>query len=386
LNIEPKELHCDSCESPISLIYVPKETPRGASVFICESCSLLQTKYSGSTWSKHAPSISSGAGWGNIRHGKGLRTNVNEQLIRNYLPKSGAGRILDIGSNRGDFALKLITQNQYFQVDLIEPDETIAGSYRQDPRFNLVFGRVETQKLEESSYDFIYCLHTLEHVDSAKETLQKIHASLRDEGYALIEVPSLEMVSDPTIVEEFFIDKHTFHFSFTTLSDLFERAGLRIVDGLDPDGRNLNFIVQKCPPVDTIPRTNVVAETKELVLAYEKQLSTNQDRLRLISKQISELSSRISVAIWGTSRILDALVVHGGLKLDNLHLVDDYLFNKISEVHGSKVHDSKSLVSVNPQLLIVLAKGSVEEIRKQARSLGVERIMTFDELFVDSFL
>ena len=77
-------MFCDGCNSLLGEpIYTPLNSKRGAKVFKCNHCSLVQTKYiTNESQDLRDKSISTDADWGNIRHGKGIRyTDVKTYLL-----------------------------------------------------------------------------------------------------------------------------------------------------------------------------------------------------------------------------------------------------------------------------------------------------------------
>ena len=93
--------NCDLCNSNLlSAVYQPLQSRYSTEVYLCEECGLVQSQKN-SIPNEAIKTTSADADWGNVRHGKGLRFEV----LRNKfdLEKLACGRVLDIGSNRGDF-------------------------------------------------------------------------------------------------------------------------------------------------------------------------------------------------------------------------------------------------------------------------------------------
>ena len=128
-----EKLVCDNCGVIDSLLhfYTPIKSQRCAEVFICKSCSLVQTKYKQyeSENLKVKKTISTDANWGNVRHGKGIRFTDAKSYLEPILIESKPKNILDIGSNRGDF-VKYVLQKDYVEsVTAIEPDKSLKNEY-----------------------------------------------------------------------------------------------------------------------------------------------------------------------------------------------------------------------------------------------------------------
>lgn len=379
--ITSETLECDFCRSlAVVGVYQPFDTMRDAKVSVCRECGLVQTVYGVTQYERHAPSISSGAGWGNIRHGKGLRLDANRELLEKYIP-TGPSCVLDIGANRGDFIKWVNMHRPGIHVDVIEPDTSLHHLYDLNQTVTIIGNRIEEIELVPGTYDFVLCLHSLEHAASARGMLIQARNALRPGGRLLLEIPDLNIVNDDFIVEDFFIDKHTFHLDDSTLRRCFSSLGLEILDQLTPDGRNLNYILEVTAPSD-MKSDRAVAEVNILsIQRFANNLESNRGKLSTIADQILTVAQRQKVGIWGASRIFDALVRFGGLRVDGLLVIDDYLVGKIESMHGATINKSTVLRIEKPQVLFVLAKGSAKQIEKSARAYGVKNIVTFDDMF-----
>ena len=69
---------------------------------------------------------------------------------------------------------------------------------------------------------------------------------LKPGGLLVLDAPNIALLGGDDIVEEWFIDKHLYHFSARTLSRMIEAAGFDIIEAPDPDDRvNLLFVARK---------------------------------------------------------------------------------------------------------------------------------------------
>ena len=205
---------CDFCNSyELESCYSPLGTTRGAHVLICHKCGLVQTSYDESRYKKIV-STTGEARWGNIRNGKilALKTHMPhiETECRSIINKGG--RFLDIGSSRGAFVDYLCEISPSASITAIEPDMTVIGDYTKRPNVHF-YGDLFEHCEYLGKYDFIYCSHSIVHSDSAKRMLLQIHNMLCDDGILFISCPYIDAINDNNIAEEFFIDKHKFHFS-----------------------------------------------------------------------------------------------------------------------------------------------------------------------------
>lgn len=212
---------CDLCGSDrLALVYDPGSA-RGLTVYLCERCGLVQSLPRIDAVPVRRVAVSSGVDWGNLRYGKGLRTQAALDLLGDL---SGTRACLDVGSNRGDFVLRLREQAPGAAIDAIEPDAGVVDEYRD--RCSLTIGRLEHVELPTHRYDLIYCSHTLEHLAAPREETRRLATALAPGGRLFIEVPNLDLLDRDDLVEEWFIDKHLYHFSRATLLALLATAGL----------------------------------------------------------------------------------------------------------------------------------------------------------------
>jgi hypothetical protein len=79
----PDSLACDFCRrEALSAVYKPDGTTRGLTVMLCGHCGLIQsTPRIARTAGRQGAAVSGGADWGNVRYGKGFRTDIALEAI-----------------------------------------------------------------------------------------------------------------------------------------------------------------------------------------------------------------------------------------------------------------------------------------------------------------
>lgn len=379
---------CDFCQSNnlVEVYKVPNSLYQ-VRVFVCGNCGLTQSIKGKEKSPKKQRGASSGANFGNLRVGKGLRFASIKLFLTENLNFKTIKTILDIGSNRGDFLLWI--SNNYPKIILtgIEPDTTVIGEYRKLPKLNLLKKRYEKVKLPANHFDFIFCSHTLEHADSAQEMLMSLVQQAKMGGYIFLEVPNVEIIGESDIVEEFFIDKHTFHFHPDVLLPYLGKCGFKIVAN-KTDVSNITLLCQKNKeikqPVIVSTNSKLAKEQEKLISEYIKTLATNRNKLKAISAKLYEFMGRQKVVFWGAGRIFDALVRYGELKTDRLAgLIDSFLSKQVPEFHGVKVSAPNILRMIEPQVVVILAKSSALAIEKEVRSYGIRHVIKFSDLITN---
>ena len=378
---------CDFCRrQKLTAIYKVPTSNLGVSVCLCLNCGLAQSISKQKIIKNRTVSTSSDAGWGNIRQGKSLRFKKIRNEMDNEIDFTGLKRILDIGSNRGDFVKWIREKNTSSEITAVEPDKTLVGGYKNISNVLLITDRFEDIALPAVHFDFIYCLHTLEHAHSARQMLEKIYDCLSPSGFCLLEVPDLEYISSKFIVEEFFIDKHTFHFTRRILTGFLDFLGFEIFKTNDKDNFNITLILKKKAVNSSAQpsfKTSVklINQTRKLIADYKKRFRSNIKKLPEIGHKLNELQRRQKIVIWGAGRIFDALVRYGKLKTDRIdYLIDTYLSVFPGQVHGIKVVEHGILRQFSPDAAVILATSSVEEIQKTLLSYGIWKIIKFQDL------
>jgi SAM-dependent methyltransferase len=376
---------CDLCDNTaLEQVYAPQNSPRRLTVWLCSHCGLLQSLPRTDRAERKEATISSGADWGNLRYGKGFRAEANLATLRPFLNKQRPLRVLDIGANRGAFGLELKSAYPKAHIMGIEPDERVVGAWAGKSGFTWLHARLEDTRLEDEGFDVIYSCHTLEHLKSPRQALLAHRANLAPNGYLLLEVPNTAIIGSNDIVEEFFIDKHLYHFSPRSLAKLLSVCGFRAVAIGDPrDSVNITVVAVKAdavsPTVAADPRE--VEAAAALISSYHAQRLQNLSALVQVAAMIDAMAPR-KVAIWGAGRLLNSLILNGGLRPQALAaVVDKHLIRYASEAHGVRLTSPEDLGNVRPDIVVVMSRSFANEIRIEAqeRAPGCE-VLAYTDL------
>lgn len=381
--------HCDFCGSvEFDDVYRPYVSLRRVSVAVCRHCGLAFSRYADVPYSRD-PRPSGDADWGNIRWAKGFRLDALRPLLTEQVRKGGIRRLVDVGANRGSFVEWVLELDPSLQVTAVEPDERVVTTYKDRPNIDLRVAKLEHTTLEADAYDFAYCCQTLEHADSAAGMIAAMHAALKVGGTLFIEVPNIEVISYPLTVEEFFIDKHTTHFSHRLLTAYITWSGFRLEAGTNPedDILNVRILATKVGPRSPTPFSeyfqagDLPAHNRDLLASYAANMARNRAALPAVVEKLNLLMARQSVAFWGATTIFDLLVKYGGLDPAKVKLlVDSYVYKYLPRHHGVEVRAPTALRAAQPDVCIVLARFSAEAITDAARRYGVRNVISFSTL------
>jgi SAM-dependent methyltransferase len=160
-------------------------------------------------------------GLSEARYRRALRS---EPLRR--LRSRGAGRLLDVGSGRGDLAAAL--QRHGWEVVGLEP----SGSARDEAvrrGVNTILGTLQAPASELGGpYDVVVFNHALEHVVEPSEDVQIARSLLLDDGLVLVLAPNFASWQRRRFGTYWFhldLPRHRSHFTPKGLASLLQNAG-----------------------------------------------------------------------------------------------------------------------------------------------------------------
>jgi SAM-dependent methyltransferase len=357
---------CDFCgHDALQYAYTPDGGTRGLKVYVCAHCGLTQSAPRiARTKDRHGAAVSGGADWGNVRYGKGFRTKQALDAIARHADLNAPLAVLDVGSNRGSFARALLDAAPRAALTALEPDERYADSSAGLERTELVQARTEHTNFDAARFDIVHSCHTIEHLGEPFAALIDHARVLKDGGLLMIDAPNTALLGGEDIVEEWFIDKHLFHFSARTLSRMIEAAGFTIIERHDPaDAINLLFVAKKTG----MPNTVIAADPAEavqalaLIASYQKTRAHNLAALSAAACELAALAPR-RVALWGAGRLFDLLVREGGFDPATLALlIDANLKKHMDSRHGVALSMPADLAG-NADVVVVMSRMFADEI------------------------
>ena len=362
---------CELCgiEALVS-VYTPERSARNISIHICENCGLVQSLPRADRDVRRAAAVSGGADWGNVRYGKGFRTKIALDAVLRHNNPEDAFALLDVGSNRGSFARALLSAAPHVDIVAVEPDERIAQSCTDLDRTELHVSRIEDVALETNRFDVIHSCHTIEHVAHPAHVLHDHWRTLKNGGQLVLDAPNIDLIGVDDIVEEWFIDKHLYHFSGRTLSRMIQASGFSIVEPPDcTDLANLFFVARKSMP-EHAPFSSDPQEVDKayrLITDYVTNRACNLAALGAVAAELAVLAPK-GIAMWGAGRIFDSLVVHGRFDAKILKLlIDTHLKTHVGERYGCALAGPDALAEANPGVIVVMSRSFANEIEIEAR-------------------
>jgi len=363
---------CDLCRSPaLEPVYQPPDSGRGLTAYLCDHCGLVQSLPRVDRAPRRAAAVSSGADWGNVRYGKGFRTEACLSIARKRADLAKTLRVLDVGSNRGSFARAFLAEAPRAQLTCVEPDERVAASCSGLQRIETLRARIEDTSFPDESFDIIHSCHTIEHLASPSSVLAEHWRTLKAGGLLIVDAPNIALIGSDDILEEWFIDKHLYHFSAGTLARMLNANGFEIIDAPDPSDRENLLIAARKRAVAARPVPRAAREADQALELFNRYVATRARNLAALTKVAAEIASFSDrrVVLWGAGRLFDALVQHGGFDPKSLTLlIDTHLRLHVDERHGMKLAGPEDLIAANPGLIVVMSRAFAGEIAKIAKT------------------
>ena len=365
---------CELCHhETLAPIYEPERSTRGLKVYLCNHCGLVQSLPRIDRAPRRNAAVSGGADWGNVRYGKAFRTDAAMKALARHADFNAGLSVLDVGSNRGSFARAFLDAAPNSRLLALEPDERVADSCADIDRTELMVSRVEDAALESERFDIVHSCHTIEHLAHPQDVLADHWRVLKPGGLLVLDAPNIAILDEGDLIEEWFIDKHLYHFSARTLIRMVRAAGFDVIEAPDAaDRANILIVARKSDHAvrarDDDPLE--VAEAERLIAAYGTTRARNLASLTALAAEIAQMAPR-KVAIWGAGRLFDSLVTHGGFEPAMLSaLIDKHLKKYVAERHGRALEAPEALVKSQPGVVIVMSRGFAQEIADEAKALA----------------
>ncbi len=360
-------MNCDFCCSKnLYKAYKPIGSLLDTCVFICKTCGLSQSSKTTKKSLSKKKRISGGADWGNIRYGKGFRVFKTIKILKNKMNLKKINKCLDVGSNRGEFinSLSKLTNCDFIGI---EPDKKLKTKYN-NKKVKIIYERFENITISQK-FDLIHCSHTLEHLDSPSFFFKKISKNMTNKSILYLEVPDIKIIKSKNCLEEYFIDKHTFHFSDNDIKNYLIRYNFKIINKTS-DKENAIYLIKKTNSKKKQYFNNRYNEHKLLIENYDKNISLNIKRIKMFKKKLDNMISKKQVILfWGAGRIFNIFQNHVDLKKykSKIYVCDEYLTNYVKFSSGFKIHKPLSLKSVKFDKIFITARSFETDIRKKIK-------------------
>lgn len=146
-------------------------------------------------------------------------------------------KTLDIGCSTGEL-VKVFKNGEFNSYGVEQNSET--SNIAINNGLNVSNCRVEDY--DDSNFDLVTIVNTLEHMHSPTNTLNKIHSVLKDDGKILIIVPYLYTRNCSLSGDMFMSNAHLYQFDMDTIKQYMNKCGFEILHIGDRNEFNMNKI------------------------------------------------------------------------------------------------------------------------------------------------
>jgi SAM-dependent methyltransferase len=278
-----------------------------------------------------------------------------------------SGRIAEIGCGDGTFMGVL--QEKGFSVTGVEPsdrfrEKAVAGGFEVHKRY------INTDiTVPGAPYDAIVSRQVLEHVPDINGFLSGMKQSLAPGGFALIEVPSLEIAVSNGRFYDFFPD-HVNYFSQTALCSALEFHGFQVLDVRQAFQGEFNTIVVRLEVEQLSLKATPWREQRSEPGSIVQAIDGISDLLdNFFAKCRRE---KLRVAVWGSGGKGVSTLAVAGISADNgpAYVVDSdsrkqALYMPVSHF---KVYPPEKLIDDPVDVVLVTALAHIDEIIEVLRT------------------
>lgn len=173
---------------------------------------------------------------------RGLKVNIFQKIWHNRrfsetsrIVKPVSGKILDVGCHGGTFTqvvLKRIGTKQIYGVDISH--SAIEYIQKRIPYGHFQVASAEQLPFKTGTFDAVFCLEVLEHVDNPVRVVSEIRRVLKKGGYGVVLVPSESKLFKTiwflwTLYYPVWRHAHVQNFSGNKLDEVISEIGLKII-------------------------------------------------------------------------------------------------------------------------------------------------------------
>lgn len=161
---------------------------------------------------------------------KKQREEGYRNIYKKIFQEKSHGSILDIGAGTGVFLSKF--KEKDWQVSGIEYSKDAATYSKRVFGLDIKSGDFLDYSIKRNTYDVIVLNNSLEHLYSPKETLEKAHFVLKNDGLLVITVPNFNSIGAYLFGKHWFPLQppiHLFHFTYQSLSSMLRGVGFRVI-------------------------------------------------------------------------------------------------------------------------------------------------------------
>ncbi len=308
--------------------------------------------------------------------------SVNPALVRHFesfaKQLAKAKFVVDIGSNDGillkplkNLGVKAIGVEPSINVSKIANDRglTTVTAFFDTPT-------VEKIKKEWGRPDIVVASSVFTHLENPHQFIEDVKGLMADDGSFIIEVEYIGNILKDVQFERFYLDR-IFYYSLTSLRDLFEMHGMRVVDveNIEPHGGSIRVVACK---KDHAPKPSpgvarfIEEEKKSLTpLTLEKFARAANAHLSAFRSKLEEYKkTNLRVAGYGAPARVATICNYGKIGPSIIEfIVDDSPLkqNRFSPGTHIPIVPKSYLENHKPDVLVVFAYEYFKDIKEKTR-------------------
>jgi SAM-dependent methyltransferase len=235
-----------------------------------------------------------------------------------------------------------------------------------------------------SKFDYILSSNSFAHITDIKSVVKGVEYSLKDEGKFIFEVQYLVDLVDK-FQFDFMYHEHLYYYTLTSLKNLLEPLGLKILDfeRIPIHSGSIRVIAGK----EKLWGTSNIDKIQKQIKLEEKYLNLNNFSLS-IKKSLSDLklfldnNSNKKIVGYGASGRANTVIGTMGL---NSHQID-YIIDESPERYYRFTSNGKipilppELIEEDVDYIIILAWNFADMIIEKTKHLGIPFIIPFPEI------
>lgn len=310
----------------------------------------------------------------------GLSETMRELRRRDYIHMTETygltgGRFLECGCGRGEF-LEVLSE---FPVEIYgteaDPENAAIAAERLGDGIVNMFPEGSDAVIPGAPFDCFLSFNFLEHQPDPVAMLEAMHANLREGGYGLITVPSLEYILEEGYYYEFIRD-HIANYDLDSLSGLCRRCGFEVLEsGRIGIGDTLRVVVRKaaCGSRETAESLRDPHGDPEAIKAGFEKIKTNKENigynLKIYTENLKKSGKRL--ALWGAGHQGFTIASTTVLRDEAEYILDSAAFKQGLYAPASHLPIvAPGYFLTNPvDVIMITAPGYVKEIKRSIEEL-----------------
>jgi Methyltransferase domain/C-methyltransferase C-terminal domain len=291
-------------------------------------------------------------------------------LIDTYRLRNKA--ILEIGSGKGDF-LNLVCRMENNRGIGYDPSYVPDRSQSAASENVIFYTDFFPEQYDEIQPDCIICKMTLEHIPDVHHFLGRVRKAIVPPNKPIVffQVPDSKSILKESRFWDIYYE-HCSYFTMESLDNLFHQCGFQVVSIVS--GYDHQYLMVEALPIDTSTnaRTQHTHHSAQLVASFTTTAKRNVKRWQELFEEYHAKNKK--VALWGGGSKAVAFLSTLG-QPSAVHWVVDINPHKQGSYipgNGCPVVAPEELVSMQPDIILVMNPIYMEEIKKDLRGLHLD--------------